>query len=58
MFPTTLYPGITETLPRIVESTDSRLFGLDDAEVQKRRRYVSHVQTEIQVGSIYSLLII
>ena len=46
------YPGFTESLPRIVESTDSRLFGLDDAEVQKRRRYVGHVQTEIRVGSV------
>jgi syntaxin 6 len=33
---------------KIVESTDSRLFGLDDAEVLKRRRYVGHVQTEIR----------
>jgi hypothetical protein len=45
------YPGITDTLLRIVESTDARLFGLDDAEVQKRRRYVGYVRTEIQVGS-------
>jgi len=33
---------------KIVESTDARLFGLDDAEVQKRRLYVGHVRTEIQ----------
>lgn len=41
--------------PRIVESTDARLFGLDDAEVQKRRQYVGYVRTEIRVGSTYSL---
>ncbi|KAF8814722.1 snare protein TLG1/Syntaxin [Phlegmacium glaucopus] len=33
---------------KIVESTDARMFGLDDAEVQKRRRYVGHVRKEIQ----------
>ncbi|KAF8174061.1 snare protein TLG1/Syntaxin [Pholiota molesta] len=33
---------------KIVESTDARMFGLDDAEVQKRRRYVSHVRQEIE----------
>ncbi|KAJ7599037.1 t-SNARE [Mycena floridula] len=33
---------------KIVESTDARMFGLDDAEVQNRRRYVEHVRTEIQ----------
>lgn len=36
---------------RIVESTDARMFGLDDAEVQRRRRYVSDVHKEIQVRS-------
>ena len=40
--------------PRIVESTDARMFGLDDAEVQKRRRYVGYVRTEIRVGSYLS----
>ena len=34
---------------RIVESTDARMFGLEDAEVQRRRRYVGDVQKEIQV---------
>ena len=34
---------------RIVESTDARMFGLDDAEVQKRRRYVGHVRKELEV---------
>jgi len=33
---------------KIVESTDARMFGLDDAEVQKRRRYVGYVRTEIR----------
>ena len=37
-------------LIRIVESTDARMFGLDDAEVQKRRRYVGHVRKEIEVS--------
>ncbi|KAJ6538727.1 t-SNARE [Mycena sp. CBHHK59/15] len=32
---------------KIVESTDARMFGLDDAEVQERRRYVVHVRREI-----------
>ena len=50
-----VHPGVTDTLPRIVESTDARLFGLDDAEVQKRRRYVGYVRTEIRVG-LFALL--
>ncbi|KAJ7064867.1 t-SNARE [Mycena amicta] len=33
---------------KIVESTDARMFGLDDSEVQERRRYVGHVRREIQ----------
>ncbi|PPQ66390.1 hypothetical protein CVT24_007219 [Panaeolus cyanescens] len=33
---------------KIVESTDARMFGLDDAEVANRRRYVSHVRKEIE----------
>lgn len=33
---------------KIVESTDARMFGLDYAEVQKRRRYVGHVREEIR----------
>lgn len=33
---------------KIVESTDARMFGLDDAEVQSRRRYVTHVRKEIE----------
>ncbi|KAF7316324.1 SNARE domain protein [Mycena indigotica] len=32
---------------KIVESTDARMFGLDDTEVQDRRRYVGHVRREI-----------
>jgi hypothetical protein len=35
---------------RIVESTDSRLFGLTEAEVQNRRRYVGRVKGEIEVS--------
>ncbi|KAG6830814.1 hypothetical protein H0H87_006987 [Tephrocybe sp. NHM501043] len=33
---------------KIVESTDARNFGLDDAEVQRRRKYVGDVRKEIQ----------
>ncbi|KAF8656314.1 hypothetical protein AX16_002616 [Volvariella volvacea WC 439] len=33
---------------KVVESADARLFGLDYAEVQERRRYVSHVRREIE----------
>ncbi|KAF6744107.1 t-SNARE [Ephemerocybe angulata] len=33
---------------KIVESTDARMFGLDDAEVQSRRQYVTHVRKEIE----------
>jgi len=33
---------------KIVESTDARMFGLDDAEVRRRRQYVSYVRKEIQ----------
>ncbi|KIK06458.1 hypothetical protein K443DRAFT_280772 [Laccaria amethystina LaAM-08-1] len=33
---------------KIVESTDARMFGLDDAEVQTRRQYVGHVRKEIE----------
>ncbi|KAF9010149.1 hypothetical protein BDQ17DRAFT_1421410 [Cyathus striatus] len=32
---------------KIVESTDARMFGLDDAEVSNRRKYVIHVRKEI-----------
>ncbi|KAK7044659.1 SNARE domain protein, partial [Favolaschia claudopus] len=32
---------------KIVESTDARMFGLDEMEVQERRRYVVHVRKEI-----------
>ncbi|RDB30032.1 Syntaxin-10 [Hypsizygus marmoreus] len=40
--------GDLEESVKIVESTDARMFGLDDAEVQRRRRYVSDVRKEIQ----------
>ncbi|KAJ3543949.1 hypothetical protein NMY22_g2956 [Coprinellus aureogranulatus] len=33
---------------KIVESTDARMFGLDDAEVMNRRQYVTHVRKEIE----------
>ncbi|TFY70797.1 hypothetical protein EVG20_g2211 [Dentipellis fragilis] len=33
---------------KIVESTGARMFGLDDAEVIKRRQYVAHVKREIE----------
>jgi hypothetical protein len=40
---------LNNTLRRIVESTGARMFGLDDAEVTERRRYVGRVRREIQV---------
>jgi hypothetical protein len=40
---------------RIVESTDARMFGLDDGEVANRRRYVTHVRREIEVRSCPTL---
>jgi len=52
LYPSSL-PSRTNILRRIVESTDARMFGLDDAEVQKRRRYVGHVRKEIEVGSCF-----
>jgi len=33
---------------KIVESTGARMFGLEDAEVMARRRYVGHVRREIE----------
>ena len=33
------------------------MFGLEEAEVISRRRYVSHVRTEIQVRSPYIILL-
>jgi len=47
---------INGLLFRIVESTDARMFGLDEAEVQKRRRYVGHVRKEIEVRSCFQTL--
>lgn len=41
---------------RMVESTDARMFGLDDAEVQRRRRYVGDVRKEIQVRAFVAML--
>jgi hypothetical protein len=40
----------------MVESTDARLFGLDDIEVQNRRKYVGHVRRELEVGIFPSYL--
>jgi hypothetical protein len=40
------------TPARIVESTGARLFGLTDAEVLVRRRYVKHVKSEIEVHAL------
>lgn len=34
---------------RIVESTGARMFGLEEAEVMERRRYVGFVRREIDV---------
>lgn len=34
---------------RIVENTGARLFGLEEAEVMERRRYVGFVRKEIDV---------
>lgn len=47
-------PPPSKPIHRIVESTDARMFGLDDAEVQRRRRYVRDARKEIQVRSISS----
>ncbi|KAF8637935.1 hypothetical protein AX17_002556 [Amanita inopinata Kibby_2008] len=33
---------------KVVETTGPRMFGLDDAEVQERRKYISHVQKELE----------
>ncbi|KAI0035438.1 syntaxin 6, N-terminal-domain-containing protein [Vararia minispora EC-137] len=33
---------------KIVESTGARMFGLEEAEVMQRRRYVEHVRREIE----------
>lgn len=41
--------GFTNLCSRIVESTGARMFGLDEAEVMERRRYVGRVKREIQV---------
>ncbi|KAH9981638.1 t-SNARE [Russula compacta] len=40
--------GDLEESVKIVETTGARMFGLDDREVVQRRRYVSHVRSEIQ----------
>ncbi|KAI0277929.1 t-SNARE [Russula aff. rugulosa BPL654] len=40
--------GHLEESVRIVEATGARMFGLDDGEVLQRRRYVSHVRSEIE----------
>jgi len=41
--------GHLEESVKIVETTGARMFGLDDGEVIQRRRYVSHVRSEIEV---------
>ncbi|TRM63742.1 t-SNARE [Schizophyllum amplum] len=33
---------------QIVESTGARMFGLDDSEVQERRKFVEHVRREVE----------
>ncbi|KAF8474447.1 t-SNARE [Russula ochroleuca] len=40
--------GDLEESVKIVETTGARMFGLDDGEVIKRRRYVSHVRSELE----------
>ncbi|KAF8496558.1 t-SNARE [Russula emetica] len=40
--------GHLEESVKIVETTGARMFGLDDGEVIQRRRYVSHVRSEIE----------
>ena len=35
--------------PRIVEDAGARLFGLEEAEVIERRKYVGRVRKEIEV---------
>ncbi len=34
---------------RIVETTGPRMFGLEESEVQDRRRYVAHVRRAVEV---------
>jgi len=47
--------GLLGSRNRIVESTDARLFGLEDGEVKERRRYVAYVRGEIEVCSFCDL---
>lgn len=52
------YPlPLTHCQHRTVESTDARMFGLDDAEVAKRRKYVVYVWKTIEVRPIILLLL-
>lgn len=42
----------TRTCGRIVETTGPRMFGLEESEVQERRRYVAYVRKEVEVRSL------
>ena len=44
---------LTVELIRMVETTGPRHFGLDDSEVQARRRYVRDVRRELEVRLLY-----
>ena len=35
---------------RIVETTGARMFGIEDVELQERKKYVMHVRRELEVG--------
>lgn len=42
-------PEGARTCRRIVETTGPRMFGLEESEVQERRRYVAYVRKEVEV---------
>jgi hypothetical protein len=37
----------------VVEETGGRLFGLEEAEVIERRKYVGRVRQAVEVGALY-----
>lgn len=43
---------------RIVEETGGRLFGLEEKEVIERRKYVGRVRQEVEVGSLFHVLLL
>jgi hypothetical protein len=43
------HPTPPDRLNRIVEETGGRLFGVEEAEVMARRKYVVYVRNQIEV---------